>query len=429
MYIFIKNRTMINKFKPKTEYSRNILTLMSGTMLAQAIPIAISPILTRLYSPSDFGTFALYFALAVLFGSLVAGRYELSILIPKQDESARQIVLFSISISFFVSILLFIFIYINIDWLVQLLNNPDIKIWLYILPVNVFMISIINILYYWFNRHKEYKVLAKTKILQSSNRAFFSLLFGFFHKSFGLIIGILIGSFSNFIYSIKKANDDDIFHKPNMHKVKILMKKYSDFPKFNILTTLLENVSGNIPIYLLTIFFGPMVVGFFSLSQQVIRVPLSLIGVSFGDVFRQQASKDLQHIGDCRNIFLLTFKKLFIIATIPFILFYFIAPSLFLFVFGPEWEMAGTYAQIMTPLFFLQFISSPLSNMFLIAQKQKLDLLIQIFSFITMSLGMIIGYYVSKDVSTILYIFTIIYSIKYLIQLTLSYRFTKVSNA
>lgn len=420
---------MLNKLKPKTEYSRNILTLMSGTMLAQAIPIAISPILTRLYSPSDFGTFALYFTLAVLFGSLVAGRYELSILIPKQNESARQIVLFSIAISFIVSLFLFVFIAVNIDWLVQLLKNPEIRIWLYVLPVNVFMISVINILYYWFNRHKAYKLLAKTKILQSSNRSLFSLLFGFFHKSYGLIFGIFIGSFSNFIYSVKKAKEEDIFQKPNIHKTKILMKKYSDFPKFNILTTLLENVSGNIPIYLLTIFFGPAVVGFFSLSQQVIRVPLSLIGVSFGDVFRQKASHDLQHIGDCRHIFLLTFKKLFMIATIPFLLFYFIAPSLFLFVFGSAWEMAGTYAQIMTPLFFLQFISSPLSNMFLIAQKQKLDLFIQIFSFIAMSLGMIIGYYISKDIPTILYIFTFIYSIKYLIQLTLSYSFAKVSNA
>ena len=420
---------MLHKLKPKSEYARNIMTLMSGTIFAQAIPIAISPILTRLYSPSDFGMFALYFALAVLLGSLVAGRYELSILIPKQNESARQIVLFSISISFFISILLFIFICITIDWLVQLLNNPDIKIWLYILPLNVFMLSVINILYYWFNRHKEYKVLAKTKILQSSNRSLFSLIFGFFHKSYGLIIGILFGSFSNFIYSIKKANDDDIFQKPNIHKMKILIKKYSDFPKFNILTTLLENVSGNIPIYLLTIFFGSAVVGFFSLSQQVIRVPLSLIGVSFGDVFRQKASSDLQHFGDCRSIYLVTFKKLFMIAIVPFIIFYFIAPSMFLFVFGPKWEMAGIYAQIMTPLFFLQFISSPLSNMFLIAEKQKLDLLIQVFSFIAMSLGMIIGYYISKDIPTILYIFTIIYSIKYLIQLTLSYRFTKVSNA
>ena len=420
---------MLNKFKPKTEYSRNILTLISGTILAQAIPISISPILTRLYSPSDFGTFALYFTLAVLLGSIVAGRYELSILIPKGDENARQIVLFSIFISFLVSILLFIFICIYIDWLVYLLKNPEIRIWLYILPLNVFILSIINILYYWFNRRKEYKVLAKTKILQSSNRSFFSLLFGFFHKSYGLIIGILIGSFSNFIYSVKKANDDHLFRKPNIHKIIILMKRYSDFPKFNVLTTLLENVSGNIPIYLLTIFFGPVVVGFFSLSQQVIRVPLSLIGVSFGDVFRQKASHNLQHTGDCRNIFLVTFKKLFIIATIPFLVFYLIAPPLFSFIFGAEWEMAGIYAQIMTPLFFLQFISSPLSNMFLIAEKQKLDLLIQIFSFIAMSSGMIIGYYISKDIPTILYIFTIIYSIKYLIQLTLSYHFTKVSNA
>ncbi len=420
---------MLNKLKPKTEYSKHILTLMSGTILAQAIPIAISPILTRLYSPSDFGTFSLYFALAVLFGSLAAGRYELSILIPKQHESARQIVLFSIVISFVMSVLLFVFVCIAINWLVQLLNNPDIRIWLYVLPVNIFMISVINILYYWFNRHKEYKVLAKTKILQSSNRSTFSLLFGFFHKPYGLVTSVFIGSLSNFMYSIIKAKNDNVFHTPNMQKMKILMKKYRDFPKFNVLTTLVENLSGNIPIYLLTIFFDPMVVGFFSLSQQVVRAPLSIIGVSFGDVFRQRASCDLQHTGDCRHIFLITFKKLAILATLPFILFYFIAPILFLFVFGEKWEMAGTYAQIMTPMFFLQFISSPLSNMFLIAQKQKLDLLIQIFSFIIMLTGMTVGYYISKDVSTILYIFTFIYSIKYLIQLTLSYRFTKVSNA
>ena len=49
---------MLDKLKPKSEFSRNVLTLMTGTTIAQAIPIAISPILTRIYTPEDFGVFA-----------------------------------------------------------------------------------------------------------------------------------------------------------------------------------------------------------------------------------------------------------------------------------------------------------------------------------------------------------------------------------
>lgn len=54
---------MITKLKPKSEFSKNVLTLITGTTIAQAIPIAISPILTRIYTPEDFGVFALFVSL------------------------------------------------------------------------------------------------------------------------------------------------------------------------------------------------------------------------------------------------------------------------------------------------------------------------------------------------------------------------------
>ena len=77
---------MLKKFIPKSSYARNVITLMTGTGLAQAIPIAISPILTRLYSPEDFGTFGLYMAIVTIASVLVTGRYELAILLPKNAE-------------------------------------------------------------------------------------------------------------------------------------------------------------------------------------------------------------------------------------------------------------------------------------------------------------------------------------------------------
>ncbi len=72
--------------KPRSEFSRNVLTLMTGTTIAQAIPIAISPILTRIYTPEDFGMLALFIAITAIFGSIANGRYELATMLPKKDR-------------------------------------------------------------------------------------------------------------------------------------------------------------------------------------------------------------------------------------------------------------------------------------------------------------------------------------------------------
>ena len=82
---------MKQRFEPKSEFSRNILTLMTGTIIAQAIPIAISPILTRIYRPEDFGLYAIFVAIITILGSVASGRYELAIMLPKKDEDAINI--------------------------------------------------------------------------------------------------------------------------------------------------------------------------------------------------------------------------------------------------------------------------------------------------------------------------------------------------
>ena len=83
---------------------------MTGTGLAQAIPIAISPILTRIYTPEEFGVFALYMAIASILTVLVTGRYEMAILLPKKDRDAMSLVALSIALSFFISIILLIIV-------------------------------------------------------------------------------------------------------------------------------------------------------------------------------------------------------------------------------------------------------------------------------------------------------------------------------
>jgi O-antigen/teichoic acid export membrane protein len=82
---------MIRRLKPKSEFGRNVLTLMTGTTIAQSIPVAITPILTRLYTPEDFGLLAVFVALTAILGSIANGRYELAIMHPEKDEESINI--------------------------------------------------------------------------------------------------------------------------------------------------------------------------------------------------------------------------------------------------------------------------------------------------------------------------------------------------
>jgi len=182
---------------------------------------------------------------------------------------------------------------------------------------------------------------------------------------------------------------------------------------------------GQIPVILLSSFFGASVTGFFSLSQRIIAAPGSLIGVSVGDVFRQHASVEFKETGNCLKTFMKLFRLLLVIALVPFTVILLFSPFLFSFVFGAEWRVAGEYAQIMTVMFFLSFVVSPLSNMLKKKKKQSIDLIIQIILFSFVTLSFIFGYKIFNHPKTAIALYTIVYSIKYCLEFYLSMQFSK----
>jgi len=111
---------------------------MAGTSIAQAIPLAISPILTRIYTPKDFGVFALYISIASIISVVATGRYELAIMLPKKDDDAINLVVLSILIACCISIVTFLGISIFNAEITLLLGNPAVSNWLYFIPLSVF---------------------------------------------------------------------------------------------------------------------------------------------------------------------------------------------------------------------------------------------------------------------------------------------------
>jgi len=419
---------MIKQLKPKSEFSRNVINLITGTTIAQAIPFAAAPILTRLYSPEEFGMFAFYSAIVSIFAVLATARYELAIVLPKRKSDAYQIVILSWAITTIISFFAFLFIWLLDYHIVRLLNNPNIAQWLYWIPISIFLMGIYQPLYYWFNREKEYKHMANSRIVQSSALAASQIFIGLLTKlsASGLILGQLTAQIIASFYMGRKFFKNTYgAHKPHKLKQLVLAKKYINFPKFLLVSHTMNAASRQLPNIFFNILLTASVAGYYLLVQRVIGVPMTVVGGAIGDVFRQEASQAYAERGECKAEYKSTLKKLLLISIAPFAVFFFKAPDLFAMVFGAECREAGEYARILTPMFMLQFISSPLANMYLIAKKQKEDLYLNSLIFIFTFFPFLLVYYFSIDITRMLYMFSFIYSFLYLINLFMTYRFTK----
>jgi len=386
---------MLRKFLPKSSYARNVITLMTGTSIAQAIPIAVSPILTRLYSPQEFGTFALYMAVISIVSVLVTGRYELAILLPKQDRDAINIVALAIGLSFAISAVLFVLVALFNGPMARLLGAPDFVQWLYWVPASTLLLGVYQTLNYWTNRRGQYRRLAVSRTVQSGTASVVQLGGGSIKASaLGLIGGQMIGQvLSTAVLVLQICRQDHaLARKLRLARAMALAKKYKNFPRFLIVAHGFNAGSRNMPVVLLNAIFGTATAGLFTLVQRVMGAPMVLVAGALGDVFRQEASHAYANTGNCRAVYQRTFQRLLVIALLPFTLFFFSAPFIFAFVFGEQWRAAGVYAQILTPMFFLQFVTSPLSSMYMIAEKQKMDLLWQLGLFLLVACSFFAGY-------------------------------------
>lgn len=398
---------------------------MTGTTIAQAIPIAISPILTRIYTPEDFGIFALYMSIASVIAVIATGRYELAIMLPKKDDDAINIVVLSLIISFFVSFITLMIVFMFNVQITNLLGNPEIATWLYFIPITVLLTGVYQSLNYWSNRQKQYKRLAISRVVQSGTIATTNLSMGFNgFGSFGLIAGGVVGQgFATTILGrMIWKEDKERVQGIKKNKIIALSKRYSQFPKFDIGASLLNVLSQQLIHILFNVLFTSAIAGYYYLTQRILGLPMAFIVSAISDVFREEASKDFKHYGNARRIYIDTFKKLLIISLFPSVFLYFFAVDIFMIVFGKEWGIAGEYVQLLIPMFLIKFIVSPLSFMLYIGEKQKLNLYSQALFIVAIIYSFLVGdnpYEVLENI-------TLLFSLIYLYYLYISAKIAKV---
>jgi O-antigen/teichoic acid export membrane protein len=368
-----------------SEFVRNVATLATGTTLAQAIPIAISPILTRIYTPEDFGILSLFMAMTAILGSICNGKYELAILLPKSAHEALNIVFLSIIISTSFSAILLVLVLFFRYSIAQMIGNPEVAHWLFLIPFSVFFIGIYNAFNLFNTREKNFRSVALSSIYKSAGSGTTQLSLGFMGiGTFGLIAGQIMSYVSgNYILLKRILEKYKLRSTFSWQIIGTMAKGFTRFPQFTLPSSLLNATNLNLINFLISGLFSTTVLGFYSLAQRMLGVPSVVIGRSIGQVYFQKITETKNKDGNVCLVFKNTLKKLCIVSIPIFSIAYFTVCPIFIVVFGNEWETAGIYAKILIPLIAIRFVSSPLSTTTHVFQKQHYSLIINSILIIT----------------------------------------------
>ncbi|SEA11041.1 Membrane protein involved in the export of O-antigen and teichoic acid [Desulfuromusa kysingii] len=361
-----------------TRFWHQVARLAGGTVLAQGLVIVSTPILTRLYTPDDFGLLQAYISVTAIITVVASWRYEFTITLPKNDEDAAYLFVLSWCALAITTTVLSVFIFIPTPILYNYFNMGSLHSYLYFIPIGVIGGGGYNILTFMAVRKNQYSSIAITKFSRSIGQVTTQIISGVLALgASGLLLGDVVGKSGGIFALYSKVWRKERFYLStiSLKKLKALALRYWRFPLISTPSSLINSLGLNLPALLLLTFYGPQVVGWFALGQRVMNIPLSLVGRAVSQVFLGEASTIVQQGHEqLKKFYLKTGLKLLLVGIVPIGSISLFGPKLFAVIFGGSWEQAGVYIQLLFFASIAKFVVNPLSQTLIVLERQVIQL-------------------------------------------------------
>ena len=365
-----------------SDYVANVTRLSVGATLAQAIGILAAPIITRLYQPHQYGLAASYAAIVGVIGAIAALRYDFAIVLPDNDEEATSAVWLCVSLVTIASLLTAVLLLVA--WVVspQVVVQPF-GLVILLLPVSIFVTTASVILTNWANRKRQYTVLARSRVLAAAVTPAVAVGTFLFLGStvLGLVLASLDGAATGVLLLLWVMTNQQLLpgrRSVSLGQLKFAARRYRQFPLYNLWMTLLDQLTSSLPVLLFAGLFSPAVAAYFALANNVLRLPMSLVGQAVAQVFYERAARQQHLPTQLRHLVLVNIKGLALLAVLPLLIVVALGPTLFAFVFGPSWQQAGLFARFLVVATTLTFVASPISMMPSVLNQQHVHLVISL---------------------------------------------------
>lgn len=348
------------------------LILAGGTVFGQLLGAIAAPILTRLYSAEDLGHLAVYVSIVTIVGGVSTLKYDMAVVLPDNDEQASRLLLTAL-ISVGMTVLVASLLLLASHGAVLALLGADVlsRYW-WLVPLGVGVVGLVQALAMWSLRVRDYRQIARSRIAQGGTMTVAQIAggvagFGPVGLAAGHLLGMasaaaaLAGSLRGAVCnrSLRRGLLDD-------------MKRYRKFPLFSAPSGLMNALSSQTPVLLLSALFNASAAGMYSLGQRVIQTPMNVVSQAVAQAFLSEAPES------CRQdrlplLVAGTLRRLVRVGLPPILAVALFAPAAFGLIFGSSWAEAGTYAQVLAPWLLAVFVGSPLSTIGSVLEKQKGD--------------------------------------------------------
>lgn len=418
---------MLNRVLPQSEFVRNASILTIGSVIAQLLPFVVYPLIGRLYTPEQAAVLAAYTSLVSIIQVVSTCKYEGAILLAKKDVDAANLAVLALTICGIICVLVSIPIFIS-PGAVNSMLKTDLGMLLYLVPISVFSISTFEVYNEWCVRNKYYKKLAVNKISNAFtvNGGKVGAAYTPFHQV-GLVVGDVLGRFATCVICFIRAwiADKAVFKQVTKNGLKDEALEFSRFPKYIVPGQLLNTLGASLPILIMGGYFAGEDIGLFSMALSIMYVPISVVGRSIRDVFRKKV-RDTQDTDDSvRSFMSKMFGKIVLVSVFAALLLVWFLPFVFSFFLGEKWLLAGEYAQILTPLIVVNFISTCLDGVLLVAKKYKQIFWWQVMFCLCSVLPIVIGGVLDLGFRNTVWIYSLFRMIPDIVLIVLSFYYAK----
>ncbi|MCX7992386.1 MAG: oligosaccharide flippase family protein [Fimbriimonadales bacterium] len=367
----------------RVSFGRGFWLLFSGAAASQAILILIAPIITRLYTPAALGEQAIFVATVSVLTVFATGRYELAIPLPAQQRDAAAVMTFGAGLCLLVSAAAAVLSASFHSALREAFKLSDVTIRL--LPVAVLLSGLVQLAYQWRLRLRDYKRCSGSRFAYSSTTALGQLT-GFPWGVAALQTAIVLGFAAQLITLAVQRGLQTAF--PSLQAIKQAGRRYRHFALFSTWSVLLQTLSLQIPIFLLSGSFELAIAGNFALALRVLQTPTHLLGAALGQTFLAEAARQRELLPDMTRAL---YRRLTTIAIPVALIGSTLSGLLFPLLFGQEWRPAGMMAQWMAMWLASVLIGTPLSEVITLQEQPWRGLLFNGTLLLTRTAGLMVG--------------------------------------
>lgn len=364
--------------KAQNTLLRHLVTLLGGTAAGQIIAFLASPFLTRLYSPSEFAIATAFVGLSTFLSVMATLRYDLALLLPKEESEAE--IIFSLAFALLLgnSLLSAVLLYFFGETLVRLLPTfQAVKPVVLLLAPMLFVLGGTQLLNAWANRHRVYRGMALANIAGQGGNAAIAVSLGIIKiPCNGLVLGRLLGQTLGalaLLFGLRRNLPRLTYESASFKRI---AWRFRQFPFFNVPYSLLGVLSQEFLIFALLAYQFGEVAGYFALVRTVLLMPARYLSSSLGLVFFREAAQ-LFGSPKLEDLTLGIMQRLYA-PVIPLLVFFmFWSEPIFTLGFGPQWIEAGRIAVYYAPVAFLFLFTSWPERLYEVSEKQQVSLVIE----------------------------------------------------